>query len=96
LGLVHGTDPLIRPPLHASLRYFRMHGVRKSCSSRTSYGHTYSDAEFSALRGLCAGKTAFVYFNNATMRRDAERFKELLEKSDVRVRGTIPSRRTAG
>ena len=94
LDLVHGTDPLMRAPLHGSFRYFRMHGHMEG--RRLVYSHAYAEAELEALRGLCRGRNAFVYFNNADMRQDAERFKELLEKNDVRVRGTVPLRRTAG
>ncbi|MBI5245161.1 MAG: DUF72 domain-containing protein [Elusimicrobia bacterium] len=91
LGLVHGTDPFIRPPLHGSLRYFRLHGRMER--GRIVYSHNYSDAELKTLLGFCEGRSAFVYFNNTAMRQDARRFKDL---SDVRIRGTVSARRPGG
>jgi len=109
LDLVHGADPLLRRALGSAVpggcrssapggggrpRYFRMHGRMEG--RRLVYSHAYSDAELEALRRLCAGAGAFVYFNNAEMWRDAGRFRELMEEEDVRVRGTVPLRRAAG
>ena len=72
LGLVHGVDPLQQMPATAGLGYFRLHG-------RTGYRYRYSDAELEELRVRTgAFSPCYVFFNNLSMREDAQRFQGLM------------------
>lgn len=77
LGLEHAVDPFVRKPLAGNVHYYRMHGrVRGRSIER---GHGYDDDELKSLPVFCEGKPAFVFFNNHSMWRDAQRFKDILD-----------------
>jgi len=73
LDLVHVVDPLKTAPVgHASLRYFRLHGL-------SGYRHRYTDDELQRIKQICDQQQMPVYclFNNVTMAADALRFARL-------------------
>lgn len=71
LDLVHVVDPFVRPPVHGSPRYFRLHGIG-------GYRYRYSDAELAHIAGLCTADLTYVMFNNTEMCPDALRFSGLV------------------
>lgn len=72
LNLVHGGDPLHRPPVHGDFGYFRLHG-------RSGYHYRYTDADLIEIRDLAGGyDTAYGLFNNVAMLDDAARFRDLV------------------
>ena len=77
LGLVHGTDPFVRPPLPGPVAYLRLHG-------RGSYRYRYTDQELQELarqvrRLLACREEVWCFFNNVWMAEDAARFRALME-----------------
>lgn len=77
LGLLWGGDPLSRPlPAPGRAGYFRLHGRVEGRRIRSE--HDFTDDELRRLLSACAERDARVYFNNASMWRDAGRFEELL------------------
>lgn len=70
LDLVHGVDPLKRPPLYGRLRYFRLHGM-------AGYRSRYDKRDLQRLREMCHGEV-YCFFNNSFMFEDAKRFLRLL------------------
>ena len=77
LGLIHCTDPLKQRPVTGDTAYFRLHGVKGY-----SYEHT-DDVLKRLLEAAAEYETAYVLFNNRTMREDAERFRDLAEEEGV-------------
>lgn len=73
LGLVDCVDPFLRQPTTQGLCYFRLHGGK-------GYRKKYSDEELEWLKGLCAGRSGYLMFNNIHMLDDARRMAELLER----------------
>lgn len=71
LGLIHCVDPMVRPPLHGEMQYFRLHGG-------PDYRHKYSIDELEHLRDMIGNKEAYVLFNNLNMYDDTLAFIRLL------------------
>jgi len=68
--IVHVADPLTRAPVTGDVAYFRLHG-------RTGY----TDADLGEIWARCQGfREAFVFFNNVSMREDAQRFREMIRR----------------
>ncbi len=80
--LIHCVDPLVsaRAPDPASAPYWRLHG-------KGSYSYRYTDEDLTQLKRLLSlaptGQQAYILFNNITMKEDANRFKQSLERSGV-------------
>jgi len=74
LDLVHCVDPLEKPPLYGTAKYFRLHGGQ-------DYRHQHSDDELDRLKKMTIGET-YLLFNNITMHDDALRFIELMKKDN--------------
>ncbi len=72
LDLVHCVDPFKARPLAGSIRYFRLHGL-----PGYDLGYRYTDEDLQRLQGMIDRRTAYVLFNNNTMRDDALRFRRL-------------------
>ena len=68
------TDPLKVDPPHQPLHYHRMHGS----DGLTNYRHRYTNDELDRLRRSVGGKKAYVFFNNLSMKEDAESFSRIL------------------
>ena len=85
LSLWHAVDPFVAGTVTPDRLYFRLHG-------RGGWRYEYDDEEMrelaamipagnSALRqNISAGQSAYVFFNNVRMTRDAMRFREILEE----------------
>ena len=84
LSLIHGVDPMIAEPMRGAVRYYRLHGRHER--GKIVYGHEYSDAELRHILSRCEGHSAYVYFNNVSMWRDAERFDGLVHPENQRQR----------
>ena len=72
LGLVHALDPLHGGPPASRLQYFRMHGAYRD--RHIVAHHRYSEDELARLAQACRARPSYVFFNNATMFDDAQRF----------------------
>lgn len=73
LNLVHCVDPFKADSVTSDLRYYRLHGIG-------GYRHEYTDKELRDLARRCSEITeTYFLFNNASMHRDAERFKKILK-----------------
>lgn len=72
LGLTHACDPLADAAQGHAPWYYRLHGAYEG--GRIAYDHRYTDAELGLLHTRCAGRNAWVFFNNAAMFDDAGRF----------------------
>ena len=73
LDLIHCVDPFQQAPLYGQFQYFRLHGI-------SGYRYQYSDADLQTLLGWTRQKPSFVLFNNKSMREDAQRFLQLLNR----------------
>jgi uncharacterized protein YecE (DUF72 family) len=68
LDLWHCVDPFARPTVTPERCYYRMHGIPR-------WRYTYEEVELLELASLLPrDKPSYVFFNNITMRSDAERF----------------------
>lgn len=84
LELIHAVDPLAGEPTTAGILYYRMHGGRDG--GRTAFAHAFTDAELRHVVERCGQRPAFVFFNNASMWKDALRFDALLRPEAARLR----------
>jgi uncharacterized protein YecE (DUF72 family) len=70
------VDPFINSAVYGDRLYWRLHG-------RGSYSHVYSDQELAELKTWFlesqTDHSAYILFNNVSMREDAERLMKLLE-----------------
>lgn len=77
-GLIHITDPLKeKPESGKKICYYRLHGLDKHL-----YRYNYTDEDLCKLKGTVLNikcQTAYVMFNNLSMRDDALRFKKMIE-----------------
>jgi uncharacterized protein YecE (DUF72 family) len=75
-GLIHCVDPFINSAVYGDQLYWRLHG-------RGSYSYVYSDQELAELKTWFLDSqtdhSAYILFNNVSMREDAERLMKLLE-----------------
>jgi uncharacterized protein YecE (DUF72 family) len=75
--LIHCVDPLSYAPGRESPPYWRLHG-------KGSYSYRYTDEDLVELKKLLllapTASHAYILFNNATMKEDANRFKLLLDR----------------
>jgi uncharacterized protein YecE (DUF72 family) len=72
LDLVHCVDPFKTRPLAGRIRYFRLHGL-----PAYDLGYQYASSDLRRLLAMVDRKTAYVLFNNNSMRGDALRFRQL-------------------
>jgi uncharacterized protein YecE (DUF72 family) len=74
--LIYTVDPLQNKPERQPRLYWRLHG-------KGSYSYRYSDTELIHLRHLLCDngpyESACIFFNNVTMKEDAQRFRLLLD-----------------
>ncbi len=75
LDLVHCVDPFKVRPVHGSVLYFRLHGL-----PGYDLGYRYTDRDLRELVGMVDRGTAYVLFNNRSMRDDAIRFGRLAKR----------------
>jgi len=68
------TDPLKVDPPNQPSQYHRMHGS----DGLVNYRHRYTNEELERLGRSVGGKKAFVFFNNLTMKEDAESFLRIM------------------
>ncbi|MBI4056359.1 MAG: DUF72 domain-containing protein [Elusimicrobia bacterium] len=89
LQLVRGSDPLhaesaepvnLRERYFGNVQYFRLHGAYEG--RRIQYSHGYEDQELKQLIKICEDKTAYLFFNNASMWQDAQKFQELIMRDE--------------
>ncbi|MBI4051016.1 MAG: DUF72 domain-containing protein [Elusimicrobia bacterium] len=84
LELLNGMDPLLKvqnqdfkfQTSRSGLYYFRLHGAYEN--RRIVYRHGYTDEELKRLAQVCEGMRVYVFFNNATMWQDAQRFQKII------------------
>lgn len=74
LGLVHATDPFVRPPVPGRVTYLRLHG-------RGGYRYRYSDEELDELARMLfhrmeSQEEIWCLFNNVWMADDASRLMQ--------------------
>jgi uncharacterized protein YecE (DUF72 family) len=75
LQLWHVVDPFSQRTLTTQKCYFRLHG-------RGGWRYRYEDAELEELKAMLPKRgTSYVFFNNIEMKKDALRFKEIVEAS---------------
>lgn len=73
LDLIHCVDPFKNESVTERTRYYRLHGIG-------GYRHEYTDEELRDLpQRRAEDDETYFMFNNVSMLRDAERFKEMLE-----------------
>lgn len=73
LDLWHVVDPFSERTVTPARAYFRLHG-------RKGWRYRYEDEELEELALMLPARAAsYVFFNNIEMRRDALRFKEIVE-----------------
>ncbi len=75
-GLIHCVDPFVSLSVYGDPLYWRLHG-------KGSYSYHYTDEDLSDLKELLlrseTDHSAYVLFNNVSMKADADRFKRLLD-----------------
>jgi uncharacterized protein YecE (DUF72 family) len=70
--LIHCVDPFVDHSLYGDTIYWRLHG-------KGAYSYRYTDEDLSQLKSMLPGdQSAYILFNNMTMRDDADRFMQLL------------------
>jgi uncharacterized protein YecE (DUF72 family) len=73
LDLWHAVDPFSQKTVTPQSCYFRLHG-------RGGWRYSYEDVELEELYAMLPKKgTSYVFFNNIEMKKDALRFKEMVE-----------------
>jgi uncharacterized protein YecE (DUF72 family) len=76
LGLWHCCDPFARRTVTPQRCYYRLHGIPR-------WRYTYEDIELIELASLIPpDRLAYIFFNNITMRQDAERFIKVLKERE--------------
>lgn len=77
LDLWHCVNPFERPTVTPNRCYYRLHG-------RPRWRYTYEDAELYELATIVPNdRLGYVFFNNITMRQDAERFVRVLSQREL-------------
>jgi uncharacterized protein YecE (DUF72 family) len=76
LDLVHCVDPFKVRPAPGRVRYYRLHGLPGH-----DLGYRYTDRDLLELLGMIDRRTAYVLFNNGSMRDDALRFGRLAKRT---------------
>jgi len=72
LGLWHCVNPFERPTVTPDRCYYRLHG-------RPRWQYTFQEEELYELATIVPrDKLGYVFFNNITMKQDAERFQKVL------------------
>ena len=73
LDLWHAVDPFSERTVTPARSYFRLHG-------RKGWRYSYEDAELEELSSMLPRRgRSYVFFNNVDMKRDAVRFREIVE-----------------
>jgi len=67
--LIHCVDPFVDRSAYGDPLYWRLHG-------RKSYSYRYTDEDLQYLSDTLAGRSAYVMFNNVSMKEDATRFMQ--------------------
>lgn len=80
LGLVHGVNPLERASLSGGVHYYRLSGL-----SRYDRNYRYSETELAEVLDRCSGKPSYVFFENRSMWRDAQRLMALSDPIGTRL-----------
>ncbi len=77
-GLIHCVDPFISRSVYGDQLYWRLHG-----KGAYSYRYTDEDLEYLAEMFLLGqpDRPGYVLFNNVSMKDDANRFMQLLQRS---------------
>jgi len=70
LDLIDVVDPFLRESTNGKIFYYRLHGGK-------GYRHKFSDEELKELAEKVKDKNGYVMFNNITMFKDGQRFKNL-------------------
>jgi uncharacterized protein YecE (DUF72 family) len=73
------TDPLKMDPPSQPFQYHRMHGS----DGIVNYRHRYTNEELEGLGRSIEGKRAYVFFNNLSMKEDAETFLGIVGRRPV-------------
>ena len=74
LDLWHCVNPFARPTVTPDRCYYRLHGIPR-------WRYTYEDEELYELVSLLPDdRLSYVFFNNITMKQDAERFKKIVSE----------------
>lgn len=77
LDLWHVADPFARATVTPDRCYFRLHG-------RIRWRYEYEDGELEELATLLpSDRPSYVFFNNITMLRDAERFQQMVRANEA-------------
>lgn len=71
------TDPLKMNPPNQLIQYYRMHGS----DGFVNYRHKYTNEELERLKQIVERQGAYVFFNNLSMKEDAERFLRKIDSS---------------
>jgi uncharacterized protein YecE (DUF72 family) len=70
--LIHCVDPFINRSVYGDPLYWRLHGKK-------GYSYRYTDEDLEYLREILANRSAFVMFNNVSMKEDALRFRRFYD-----------------
>lgn len=68
--LIHCVDPFVDRSVYGQPLYWRLHGKK-------SYSYRYTDEDLEHLNEMLADRSAYVMFNNVSMKEDALRFAEI-------------------
>ncbi len=68
--LIHCVDPFVDRSVYGSPLYWRLHGKK-------TYAYRYTDDDLQHLNEMLAGRSAYVMFNNVSMKEDAMRFAQM-------------------
>jgi uncharacterized protein YecE (DUF72 family) len=76
--LIHCVDPFVNRSVYGDPLYWRLHG-------KGTYSYRYTDEDLDQLIAMLrlrhTDHAAYVLFNNASMKEDADRFRQLLPQS---------------
>jgi len=72
--LLHCVDPFLNQSAYGDSLYWRLHGKK-------SYSYRYTDEDLRYLGEKIAGRSAYVMFNNVSMKEDAMRFAQISKVS---------------
>ena len=68
--LIHCGDPFVDRSVYGNPLYWRLHGKK-------SYSYRYTDEDLAYLKEMLTDRSAYVMFNNVSMREDAMRFVQI-------------------
>jgi uncharacterized protein YecE (DUF72 family) len=75
--LIHCVDPFVNDSVYGDPLYWRLHG-------KDTYSYRYTDRDLAHLKEMlllsAAGQAPYILFNNVSMKEDADRFSQLLER----------------